>query len=382
MALSEDQRAMLQLLLQSGQTYEDIGSLLGSDVDEVRERARAAFQEMGGEDPDREVSLTDYLLGQADPIGRADAARHLQSDPEANALAQKLAAQLRLIAPGADLPDLPAPREKRGAHSSSSAAGAEAATGASAASPGSKSRFGGAAKSGGPRRGPSTGSGLTGAQGRLIGALGAGALVVLVVVLLVTGVFGGGGDSGGSTSPAVSSGDTTGATSDSQNTSNANPTVVGAELKPVGDLDPDARGAAVFGQIKKTPVVQIGARGLEPTADGENYSIWLYQSDTAAFRLGGVRVGKSGGITAQLPVPRQVLQFISDGTFNKLDISLTKDADLKAEAKRDQKIKRLTLRHIGVSVMQGDIAGPGIGAQAAGATGATGSTGSTGATNP
>ncbi len=57
-------------------------ALLGIDADEVRTRARGALTELGGADPDAQVGLTDYLLGQADPIGRADVARHLQSDPE------------------------------------------------------------------------------------------------------------------------------------------------------------------------------------------------------------------------------------------------------------------------------------------------------------
>ena len=104
MGLQGDQRALLQLLSERGQSYEDIGSLLGLDVEEVRTRARSALTEMGGEDPDREVGLTDYLLGQADPIGRADAARHVQADPGANALAHKLVAQLRLLARGRSFP--------------------------------------------------------------------------------------------------------------------------------------------------------------------------------------------------------------------------------------------------------------------------------------
>ena len=104
---------MLQLLLERDQSYDDLASVLGVEPDEVHERARAALTELGGSDPDAEVGLTDYLLGQADPIGRADAVRHLQSDPEAQALAQKIAAQLQLLAPDADLPQLPGGKAKR-----------------------------------------------------------------------------------------------------------------------------------------------------------------------------------------------------------------------------------------------------------------------------
>src|SRR3954466_11576137 len=104
---------MLQLLLEGGQSYEDIGSLLGIGPDEVRSRVRSALTEIGGADPDAQVGLTDYLVGQADPIGRADAVRHLQNDPEANALAERLLSQLRLLAPKAQLPEIPTSRGGR-----------------------------------------------------------------------------------------------------------------------------------------------------------------------------------------------------------------------------------------------------------------------------
>jgi len=115
MPLKADQRAMLQLLLERGQSYDDLASVLGISSDEVRQRARDALADLGGADPDAEVGLTDYLLGQADPIGRADAVRHIQSDPDTAALAEKIAAQLQLLAPDADLPELPRPKGSKAA---------------------------------------------------------------------------------------------------------------------------------------------------------------------------------------------------------------------------------------------------------------------------
>ena len=123
-ALSADQQAMLQLLLERGQSYADLASLLGVDEAEVRARARATLTELAGADPDRHVGLTDYLLGQADPIGRADAVRHLKDDPADLELATEVAQKIRLIAPDAELPRLPGeerrprPRRARGAASS------------------------------------------------------------------------------------------------------------------------------------------------------------------------------------------------------------------------------------------------------------------------
>ena len=104
MALTADQQAMLQLLLERGQSYADLAELLGVSEDEVRTRARAALTELAGADPDANVGLTDWLLGQADPIGRADAVRHLKEDPADHSLAGELEAKLQLIAPKAELP--------------------------------------------------------------------------------------------------------------------------------------------------------------------------------------------------------------------------------------------------------------------------------------
>jgi len=113
MPLQGDQRALLQLLVERGQSYEDIAGLLGGSADDVRERARAALAEIGGADPDTDVALTDFLLGQADPIGRADAIRHLQADPAALDLAKRIQTGLAVIAPDAEQPSLPEPRGKR-----------------------------------------------------------------------------------------------------------------------------------------------------------------------------------------------------------------------------------------------------------------------------
>jgi hypothetical protein len=108
---------MLQLLLERGQSYDDLASILGVDAAEVRSRARVALTELAGADLDRNVGLTDYLLGQADPIDRADAVRHLKDDPDDLAMVTEVAQKLRLVAPEAELPRLPGEeRQPRARH--------------------------------------------------------------------------------------------------------------------------------------------------------------------------------------------------------------------------------------------------------------------------
>ena len=194
MPLTADQQAMLQLLLERGQSYADLASLLGTDEAGVRTRARAALTELAGADPDRNVGLTDYLLGQADPIGRADAVRHLKDDPDDLELATELTQKLRLVAPQAELPRLPGeewrPRPRRAPRLAggrlpipnrlrrkrSAEQSPESAPSAEPAAPG------------GPR------TTLSRRQTQLMVALGSGAVLLVAVVLAVSGAFSSGSD--------------------------------------------------------------------------------------------------------------------------------------------------------------------------------------------
>ncbi|MEK6277562.1 MAG: hypothetical protein AABM29_06075 [Actinomycetota bacterium] len=334
MALSDDQRAMLQLLLERGQSYEDIGSLLGLEVDDVRARARAALTEIGGEDPDREVGLTDYLLGQADPIGRADAARHLQSDPAARDLAHRLVTHLRVLAPGAQLPDLPG---ERGRPQRSAPAPAPGGTEPAATGPGRAERVRGSV------------AGFAGSLGqqqrRLIAALIAGGALVLVVVLIATGAFGG-GDGGGSGDGGTSAG------GGNPNASNLTRAVL------TGQNGSDASGVAVFARVRNTPVLQINVNGLESTGPGQAYVIWLYGSDARAFPLSREPLDKAN-LRGAAPIPAQVLQALQQGLFDSVDVSLARDAQMTAALRTARRTQQLP-RYAGESVVRGPIVGPGF----------------------
>jgi hypothetical protein len=207
-ALSADQKALLQLLLERGQSYDDLAALLDVDQAKVRSRARAALTELGGADPDRHVGLTDYLLGQADPIDRADAVRHLKDHPDDLALAGEIAQKARLIAPQAELPRLPGeerqPRARRAGRPRTSRL--PLPNRLRERPPGAPAPTGGAAPA--ARRPWTTWSRR---QTQLVVGLGSGAVLLVMIVLAVAGVFSGdGGESAasptGTTTTAKSSG--------------------------------------------------------------------------------------------------------------------------------------------------------------------------------
>jgi hypothetical protein len=342
MALSDEQRTMLQLLLEGGQGYDDIGGLLGISGDEVRTRAREALREMGGADPDATVGLTDFLLGKADPIGRADAVRQLQNDPDAGELASRLSAQLRLVAPRAQLPEIPPPR--RGARAPSPTPPPPPVPGAESPAPGPSTpaetppgeslpgriskRVGGVGSRLGGKRG-------RGGDRRLLFGLGAAALLIVAVVIGV--VVSGGGDEGSDSSTP------TGASTD--------PNLTIVPLAPLSEGS-DASGQAVFARAGDQPVLQINLNELEPTTQDQNYVVWLYNSDAISFPLARDRVGESGDLTGAAPVPNAIVPLLPQ--FGCIDVSLASNQETEAALKGAVKGKSLP-KHAGESILRGQI---------------------------
>ena len=346
---------MLQLLLERGQSYEDIAGLLGLGVDDVRARARSALTEMGGQDPDRDVGLTDYLLGQADPIGRADAARHLQSDPDARALAVKLESQLRVLAPDADLPTLPEARAS------------------------GRSRSGEAAVKPAPAEAAGRRSDLSPGQRQLIaGLLGAG-LIVILIVLIVAGAFSGGG--GSESNSSASSGTDGGSSGSSGSQTAATQRLTRAVLSPVDGGN--ASGAAIFGRVRSgkndVAVVQLAVSNLTPTKNGQIYVIWLHGPKSQAFPLTRDRVGKSGRLQGLVPLQPQLLQALASGAFDSVAVSLASQQQVLSELKSTGKQRKLP-SIVGTTVLDGKIVGPGFKAARAAAQsqGGSGSSGTSG----
>ncbi len=339
MPLSDDQRAMLQLLLQRGQSYEDIGGLLGLDVEQVRDRARAALTEIGGENPDAEVGLTDYLLGQADPIGRADAARHLQAGGEARDLADRLVTQLRLLAPGAELPDLPGEpaRPSKRAERKPKPAPAEPSVDEMADEASADRPSGGFAAT------------LSRGQRQAIAGLVGGGILVVIIVLAVAGVFGGGSDSADSSS-ASSGGSST------QNSSNASGVTRAVLTSQNGS---NAEGVAVFARVRNTPVLQVNVTNLKPSGPGEAYVIWLYGGNSRAFPLVRQAVKANGLLKGVTPVPNQLIQALQQGLFDSIDVSLSSNSQITAALRKARGSQKLP-QYAGSSVARGKIIGPGF----------------------
>ncbi|MET0730688.1 MAG: hypothetical protein ABWZ03_05795 [Solirubrobacterales bacterium] len=320
MAMTPDQRATLQLLLERGQTYSDLATLLAVDEAEVRDRARAALTELGGADPDRNVGLTDYLLGQADPIGRADASRHLRDDPGDHALATALSERLREMFPDAELPRLPGePRQRR--------------------RPRAKAAEGGEPR--GPERGP---AGLTPSQTRLVVVLGSAAVLLIAVVLAVTGAFGGGDDD---ESSAAGEETTTAAAAPADEQA-----IERVALRPTSGGN--ASGEALFGLATgDQPFVEVAIDGLDPAPQGEQYVIWLMLTRTQGYPLSPIDVDQQGSYSNRFPIPSAVLPVVARVRF--VDVSIAPAKEIRQVVRGALEDSSLVLDKPGRSVLRGTI---------------------------
>lgn len=296
MALSDDQRALLRLLAKREEGLEDIAALKGKSVEEVRAEVEEALKEVQeSESPSEDAP-------QPSPPAPAPA------EPETPKAAE------------------PAPEKKE-----------QPAAAPEAPAPGAARPRPRAAR---PALPP---------ERRRLVLLAGGALGIVAIVLLAFAIFGDSSDSG--------SGSDTTAEAIAENAAAAeNGKVTQAVLEsPDGG---DASGRAVFGRVGKDEIVlQVTAENLEPTAQGESYTVWLYRTPKLTLRVGSVPVSESGRLGARFAIPAELLAYVASGAFNQIYVSRTSNAAYQAEVARAKRDKSLP-RYIGETVLTGKITGP------------------------
>jgi Sigma-70, region 4/Putative zinc-finger len=274
-SLPPDQRAVLELVLRRGRSYDEIAKLLSIDRAGVRARALEALDALGPQtsvSSERRALITDYLLG-ALPARIAEEVRdHLAGSPAERAWARVVAGELRTVAsrPLPEIPNESARTTARAPAPAPTAPADQARRRASPADAGRSSRRGGAV---------------------LLG--GVGAVVVAVVLVLV--LSGGGG---GKHKLASSRTTTSRTTSTTPSTSTSTTAQVIAQI----NLDPPsggkARGIAEVLREKGKIGIAIVADGLaaNSTNPPNAYAVWLSNSSGDSEILGFVDpgVGKNG----------------------------------------------------------------------------------------
>jgi hypothetical protein len=262
--LSPEQRAIVELVLRQGKTYNELADMLNLPEGRVRELARDALVDLApvsvrGVEEDWRGQLADYVLGQQSGPEATATKGHLRRSEAARSWARSLLDSLEQFYENGSVPAIP--EGERGRRAAAAAAARE------------------------PRR--ATGAGALAAAGdpvmrrRLIAGAGALLLVLLAVLVWPIGVLTGDDEkSTASSEPTKSSSGT------QQNASNTQPAGIAIVVEQSG---------------KKQLLVQ--AARLAPSGQSEGYYVWLYNSPSDAKSLGGQVTDQQGNYQAIGPLP-------------------------------------------------------------------------------
>lgn len=295
MALTDDQRALLRLLAQREEGYEDIAALKGLSVEQVRAEVKDALAEM------QAAGETPPPLPTPPPERVEEPAAPAPPPVEA------------------EKPEPPAP------------------------SPPPPAALKTPVKE--PKSRPSRPA-LPAERRRLV-LLTGGALAMVAVILGAIAIFSGGSDSNSGSSEASGAATEAAAAESGKLTQ--------AVLEPADGSD--ASGRAIFGRLKKEIVLQVTGENLQPTEKGQSYIVWLYRSPKLTLRVGSVAVGESGRLGARFVIPAELLAYVASGAFDQIYVSRADDAAYQAEVARAKKNKSLP-RYTGETVLKGEITGP------------------------
>ena len=301
--LSPEQRAIVELVLRQGKTYNELADMLNLPEGRVRELARDALVELApvsvrGVEEDWRGQLADYVLGQQSGPEATATKGHLRRSEAARSWARSLLDSLEQFYENGSVPAIP--EGERGSRGSRRAA---AATPARADRPGG----GALAAAGDPGR-----------RRLLMAAAAAMVLVLLAVVIWPIGALTGGDDD-----DSTGSADSTPA---SQNTGNQ---------QAAGQTSGQPAGVAVVVQRNGKKQLLVQAANLAPSGQSEGYYVWLYNSPDDAKSLGGQVTDQQGNYQALGAFPADYRD------YKYIDIT------------RQQVGKDTNVKHSGDSVLRG-----------------------------
>ena len=333
--LPADQRAIIELVLKRGRSYDALSDMLDLPTSRVRELARDALTELAPRsaarvDPDWRDQVADYALGQQSGPESVATQGHLRRSEPARAWLLSLMDSLDHLYSSGTLPELPEAdgdrpraRERKGRdRERPSARAAKADRDEPEAKAREKDRDKDAdddekaapkgiltgGRSGGPL---SPAAQAVVRRRRLIGGI-AGLVVVVLLVLVLTGTLFGGDDDGGDESQAEG---TTTAQAQGQQTQ-----LIGqVELEPTRLAGRNGAGFAAIAQTGDQTQLAIRAQ-LPPTDEDEAYEVWLYNSRDDAVSVGAQRTDAQGAYEGA----GQIKKGTDYRKYKFIDISLEK----------------------------------------------------------
>jgi Anti-sigma-K factor rskA/Sigma-70, region 4 len=263
--LSAEQRAIIELILQQGRSYEELADLLGLQEERVRELAQDALVTLApvsadAVEEDWRSQLADYVLGQQSGAESTATRGHLRRSEAARTWTRSLMDSLETFYSDGDMPTVPDPERPIGRRGRAEAAAAVAeAPGRRELSPEAQAAV---------RR-----------RRLLAGAAAVAVLIALGVLLWPIGVLTGNDDN-------------------NENASSGQAATGGRA----------AAGIAVFAQRNGQRQVIVQAT-LRPNRQREAYEVWLYNSPTDAKSLGAQVTDARGIYQGAGPLPTDYARF-------------------------------------------------------------------------
>jgi len=254
--LSPEQRAIVELVLRQGKTYNELADMLNMPEGRVRELARDALVELApvsvrGVEEDWRGQLADYVLGQqSGPEGTATKG-HLRRSEAARSWTRSLLDSLEQFYENGSVPAIPEGERK-------------------------------ARRPAPVEREPSARPGLAPVADPVVRRrvlAGAGALLFLLLVVLIwpVGLLTGGDD---------------------DSTSAGEPSAASSTQSRQTSADGRPAGIAIVVQRGDKKQLLVRAAKLAPSGRNEGYYVWLYNSPDDAKSLGGQVTDQQGNYQA------------------------------------------------------------------------------------
>ena len=266
--LPDEQRAIVELVLKQGKSYDELSDMLGLPETRVRELARDALVDLApvtarGVEPDWRGQLADYVLGQqAGPESTATRG-HLRRSEAARAWARSLLDALDQFYPNGAMPAIP--DGERGSRRVAAAAPPKA--GGAGAAPGALA--------------PDTATAVR--RRRLLAAGGVAAFILLAVLIWPVGLL----------------------TGDDDEPSQAN---TASRQEPAGGgdggpIETGTQGQAIVLRRQGSTQVLVTATGLEPSTRDTAYQVFLSNSQEDRRSLGATATDPRGNLQAGARLP-------------------------------------------------------------------------------
>jgi Sigma-70, region 4 len=347
--LPPEQRAIVELVVQRGRSYETLAEVLQVPQARVRELARDALTELSPRtaarvDMDRRGQVADYLMRQQTADEERATRDYLKQSEPARAWALSLLDSLDPLYANGAAPSVPEAaaaaetaedrirtreRDRAGKRPERVAEAEPEAEDAEKEKPEREERT---------ALSPEAQSALR--RRRILGGVAGFAILVGVVlaILAIAGAFDSGGKKSASSSPGSTTASSSTTPSGTSTTAGQAPVQVvgGIALNPIG-ANNKSQGIAYIVQqgSQRYVVIQAKVPPLPNTQKVAAYEVWLYNSNRDARSLGAQYTTAQGVLQGRAPLPADV------GKFKSIDISRELFADKNAG-------------HSNTSVLRGD----------------------------